>query len=113
MADFGYDVADYCAIAPVFGTLEGFDRLVEEAHARGLRIILDFVPNHSSDQHPWFQESRASRGSAKRDWYIWRDPAPDGGPPTTGCRTSAAAPGPSTRPQASTTTTPSCASSRT
>jgi alpha-glucosidase len=81
MADAGYDVADYCDIAPVFGTLAGFDRLLAEAHARGLKVILDFVPNHSSDQHPWFQESRASRDNPKRDWYIWRDPAPDGGPP--------------------------------
>jgi alpha-glucosidase len=81
MADFGYDVADYCAIAPVFGTLAAFDALLAEAHARGLRVILDFVPNHSSDAHPWFVESRSSRDNPKRDWYIWRDPAPDGGPP--------------------------------
>lgn len=81
MADFGYDVADYVGIDPVFGTLAEFDRLVAEAHARGLRVILDFVPNHSSDRHPWFADSRSSRTSAKRDWYIWRDPAPDGGPP--------------------------------
>jgi alpha-glucosidase len=81
MADFGYDVADYTGVHPLFGTLEDFDRLVQAAHARGLRVILDFVPNHSSDQHPWFLESRASRDNPKRDWYIWRDPAPDGGPP--------------------------------
>jgi alpha-glucosidase len=81
MADFGYDVADYCGIAPSFGTLASFDHLLAEAHARGLKVVLDFVPNHSSDQHPWFRESRSSRGNAKRDWYIWRDPAPDGGPP--------------------------------
>jgi alpha-glucosidase len=81
MADFGYDVADYTGIHPLFGTLEDFDRLVGAAHARGLRVILDFVPNHSSDQHPWFHESRSSKDSAKRDWYIWKDPAPDGGPP--------------------------------
>ncbi len=81
MADFGYDVADYCGIDPTFGTLADFDRLVTAAHARHLRIILDFVPNHSSDRHPWFIESRASRASGKRDWYIWRDAAPDGGPP--------------------------------
>src|SRR5438270_261875 len=73
MADFGYDVSDYCAIAPLFGSMADFDALVEEAHARDLKIILDFVPNHTSDQHPWFMESRASRTSAKRDWYIWRD----------------------------------------
>ena len=81
MADFGYDVSDYCAVAPIFGTIEDFDRLASEAHARGLRLILDFVPNHSSDQHPWFLESRSSRVSPRRDWYVWRDPAPGGGPP--------------------------------
>ncbi len=82
MADFGYDVADFTDIHPMFGTLADFDRLLAEAHARGLKVILDFVPNHSSDRHPWFQESRASRTNPKRDWYVWRDPAPDGAPPT-------------------------------
>ena len=81
MADFGYDVADYCGIHPMFGSLEDFDQLLIEAHARDLKVILDFVPNHSSDQHPWFLESRSSPDSPKRDWYIWRDAAPDGGPP--------------------------------
>jgi alpha-glucosidase len=81
MADFGYDVADYCGIDPIFGTLADFDRLIDEAHARGLRLILDFVPNHTSDQHPWFVESRACRDNPKRDWYIWRDGKPDGSPP--------------------------------
>src|SRR5256885_14109085 len=81
MKDFGYDVSDYEAIHPVFGTMADFDRLIAEAHARDLRVILDFVPNHSSDQHRWFVESRSSRAHAKRDWYIWRDPAPGGGPP--------------------------------
>ena len=81
MADFGYDVSDYTGVDPVFGGLEDFDRLVSAAHARGLRMILDYVPNHSSDRHPWFAESRSSRASPKRDWYIWRDPAPGGGPP--------------------------------
>ncbi len=81
MADFGYDVADYCGVHPLFGDLAGFDRLVAEAHRLGLKIVLDFVPNHTSDQHPWFLEARSSRTSAKRDWYIWRDPAPGGGPP--------------------------------
>ena len=81
MADFGYDVADYCGIDPRFGTLADFDALLERAHALGLKVLLDFVPNHSSDQHPWFIESRSSRENTKRDWYIWRDPAPDGGPP--------------------------------
>ena len=81
MADFGYDVADYCDIDPRFGTLADFDRLLADAHARGLRILLDLVPNHSSSEHPWFRESRASSTSAKRDWYVWRDPKPGGGPP--------------------------------
>jgi alpha-glucosidase len=81
MADFGYDVSDYTGIHPLFGTLADFDRLVAEAHRRDLKVILDYVPNHSSDQHPWFLESRASRYNPKRDWYIWRDPAPGGGPP--------------------------------
>src|SRR5215212_11925476 len=82
MADFGYDVSDYCGIDPLFGTLDDFDRLIAAAHEHGLKVILDFVPNHTSDQHPWFAESRSSRDSAKRDWYIWRDPKPDGSPPS-------------------------------
>jgi alpha-glucosidase len=81
MADFGYDVADYVGIDPVFGTLPELDALLSAAHAGGLRILLDLVANHTSDRHAWFQESRASRQSARRDWYIWRDPAPGGGPP--------------------------------
>ena len=81
MADGGYDISDYLAIDPIFGTLADFDGLLTEAHARGLKLILDFVPNHTSDQHPWFQESRSSRDNPRRDWYLWRDPAPDGGPP--------------------------------
>jgi alpha-glucosidase len=81
MADFGYDVSDYCDVDPLFGTLDDFDRLVDDAHARGLRVIVDWVPNHTSNQHPWFQESRSSRHNRRRDWYVWRDPAPDGGPP--------------------------------
>jgi len=82
MADFGYDVADYVGIDPIFGSMDDFDALVLTAHARGLKLILDLVPNHSSDQHPWFVESRSSRENPKRDWYLWRDPKPDGGPPT-------------------------------
>jgi alpha-glucosidase len=81
MADFGYDVSNYTAVDPLFGTLADFDALVAAMKRRGLRLILDYVPNHTSDRHPWFEESRASRSSPKRDWYLWRDPAPDGGPP--------------------------------
>jgi alpha-glucosidase len=81
MVDFGYDVADYCDVDPRFGTLADFDDLLTQAHRRGLKVLLDFVPNHTSDQHAWFVESRSSRESQKRDWYIWRDPAADGGPP--------------------------------
>src|SRR5262245_11186201 len=82
MADFGYDVSNYCDVDSLFGTIGDFDELLKAAHARGLKVILDFVPNHTSDDHPWFIESRRSRSNAKRGWYIWRDPAPDGGPPT-------------------------------
>ncbi len=81
MEDFGYDISDYTGIDPLFGTLADFDALVAAAHDFGLKIILDLVPNHTSDQHPWFIESRGSRDSAKRDWYIWRDPKGEGGPP--------------------------------
>jgi alpha-glucosidase len=81
MADFGYDVSNYTDIHPIFGTLDDFDALLSAAHARGLRLIIDFVPNHTSDQHPWFLESRSSRQSPKRDWYIWRDAKPDGSLP--------------------------------
>src|ERR1700682_220523 len=81
MADFGYDVTDYRDVDSRFGTLADFDDLLAQAHTRGLKVLLDFVPNHTSDLHPWFVESRSSRNNPKRDWYIWRDPAPDGGPP--------------------------------
>jgi alpha-glucosidase len=81
MADFGYDICNYTDIDPVFGTLSDFDHLLADAHARGLKVLLDYVPNHTSDQHPWFIDSRSSISSAKRNWYIWRDPAPGGGPP--------------------------------
>lgn len=81
MADFGYDVADYEDVHPDFGDLATMDRLIEEAHKRGIRIILDFVPNHSSHLNPWFIESRSSRDNPKRDWYLWRDPGPAGEPP--------------------------------
>ena len=81
MADFGYDIADYCNIDRIFGTLADFDQLLQAIHKRGLKLILDFVPNHTSDQHPWFLESRSSPDNPKRDWYLWRDPSAGGGPP--------------------------------
>ncbi|MGC4065126.1 MAG: alpha-amylase family glycosyl hydrolase [Polyangiaceae bacterium] len=81
MADFGYDVSNYTSIHPLFGTLEQMDALLLEAHRRGLKVILDFVPNHTSDEHPWFIESRSSKTSSKRDWYLWKDARPDGSPP--------------------------------
>jgi alpha-glucosidase len=81
MADFGYDVADYVDVDPLFGTLDELDSLISQAHDRGLRVLLDLVPNHTSDEHPWFVDARSSRDSRHRDWYLWRDPAPDGGPP--------------------------------
>ncbi|RAI44164.1 alpha-amylase family glycosyl hydrolase [Rhodoplanes roseus] len=82
MADFGYDISDYTGVDPIFGTMEDFDALLEAAHSHGIKVLLDLVPNHTSDRHPWFEESRTSRTNPKRDWYIWHDPAPDGGPPT-------------------------------
>jgi alpha-glucosidase len=81
MADFGYDISNYTDIDPTFGTMRDFDRLLQEVKCRGLKLILDYVPNHTSNQHPWFQESRSSKENPKRDWYLWRDPLPDGGPP--------------------------------
>ncbi len=81
MADFGYDVSDYTDIDPIFGTLAEFDALLADVHRRGMKLLLDYVPNHTSERHPWFIESRSSRASARRDWYIWRDPAPGGGAP--------------------------------
>src|SRR5229473_1526934 len=81
MADFGYDISDYTDVDPLFGMMEDFDALVGAAHANGLKVILDLVPNHTSDRHPWFIASRSSRDDEKRDWYIWREPAADGGPP--------------------------------
>jgi alpha-glucosidase len=82
MEDGGYDVSDYTDVDPMFGTLDDFDVMVARAHDLGLRVVLDFVPNHTSHRHPWFVESRSSRDAGRRDWYIWRDSAPDGGPPT-------------------------------
>ena len=81
MHDFGYDVADYVDIHPLFGAMEDFDTLLEEVHQHNLKLILDLVPNHTSTEHAWFQESRQSRNNPKADWYIWRDPKADGGPP--------------------------------
>jgi len=80
--DFGYDVANYTSVAPEYGTMADWDRLVAEAHKRHIRVLVDFVLNHTSSEHPWFKESRTSRTNPKRDWYVWHDPAPDGGPPT-------------------------------
>lgn len=81
MRDFGYDVADYCGVDPVFGTLADFDALVERAHGLGLKLIIDQVYSHSSDRHPWFQESRSSPDNSKANWYVWADAKPDGSPP--------------------------------
>ena len=77
MKDYGYDVADYCDVDPLFGDLADFDRLLTDAHAHGIKVLIDWVPNHTSDQHPWFVESRSSRDNPKADWYWWRDPDPD------------------------------------
>jgi alpha-glucosidase len=77
MADFGYDVADHCDVDPRFGTLADFDALVAAAHRRGMRVVVDWVPNHTSDRHPWFLESRSARSSPRRDWYVWRDRPPN------------------------------------
>ena len=81
MKDFGYDVADYCGVDPMFGTLSDFDGLIAEAHRLGLKVMIDLVISHSSDQHPWFLESRSSRFNPKADWYVWSDAKPDGTPP--------------------------------
>lgn len=80
--DFGYDVANYTDVAPEYGTMADWDHLVAEARKRGIRVLVDFVLNHTSDQHAWFRQSRSSRTDPRRDWYVWKDPAPDGGPPT-------------------------------
>jgi alpha-glucosidase len=81
MADFGYDVSDYCNVDPRFGTLSDFDAMLASAHRLGLKVILDYVPNHTSDRHPWFVSARSSRDSPHRDYYLWHDPAAEGGPP--------------------------------
>lgn len=82
MKDFGYDVADYCGIDPSFGTFADFDRIIEKAHALGLKVIIDQVYSHTSDEHAWFQESRQDRTNPKADWYVWADPKPCGAPPS-------------------------------
>ena len=81
MHDFGYDISDYCDVDPLFGTLEDFDRLLREAHVRGLKVMIDQVPSHCSIEHPWFVESRQDRGNPKADWFVWADAKPDGSPP--------------------------------
>ena len=90
MVDFGYDVSDHCAVDPTFGTLADFDALLRAAHERGIRVLVDYVPNHTSDQHPWFRDARSSRLSRRRDWYVWADPAPGGGVPNNWLSTFAA-----------------------
>jgi alpha-glucosidase len=80
-ADWGYDVSDFCSIDPAFGTLDDFDRLVAESARWGIRVLMDIVPNHTSDQHPWFIDSRSDRGSDRRDWYLWADGSSAGDPP--------------------------------
>jgi alpha-glucosidase len=79
--DWGYDVADYCAVQPALGSLGDVDRLISSAETLGIRVLLDLVPNHTSEQHPWFVESRSARTAARRGWYVWADPKPDGSPP--------------------------------
>ena len=79
--DNGYDISDYRDIDPMFGTLADFDRLLAQVHARGMKLVMDLVVNHTSDEHPWFEQSRSSTDNPKRDWYWWRPPAADGGPP--------------------------------
>ncbi len=120
MDDNGYDISDYTDIDPLFGTLADLDELIAELHARGMRLMMDLVVNHTSDEHPWFVESRSSRDNPKRDWYWWRDPRPGRRPPArrarsrpTGNRTSPARPGPGTSGPASTTCTSSRPSSPT
>ena len=115
--DYGYDISDYTAIDPLYGTMADFDNLVAEAKKRNIRVIMDYVINHTSDQHKWFLESRSSRDNPKRDWYIWRDgkgkqPPTKASRRTTGSRGSATRPGSGTRRRASITTTTSMCSSR-
>ena len=121
--DNGYDISDYRNVDPIFGTLEDLRELTDGLHARGMKLVMDLVVNHTSDEHPWFVESRSSKDNPKRDWYWWRPPRggvrrqlrprPRWRRRTTGVRRSPARPGSSTRPPASTTSTSSPGSSRT
>jgi alpha-glucosidase len=111
--DGGYDVIDHCDVDPDLGTLEDFDTLLAAAHARGLRVVIDFVPACTSAHHPWFTQSRCSRRSPRRNWYTWRDPKPGGGPPNNCSATGADQPGPGTHRRASTTSTPTWPTCRT
>ena len=81
MNDYGYDVADYLNVDPIFGDMSDFDTLLDKAHSLGLKVIIDQVYSHTSDQHPWFKESRSSKNSDKADWYVWHDSKPDGSKP--------------------------------
>ena len=105
--DWGYDVSDYLGVHPELGTLDDLDRLIAEAGQRGMRVLLDLVPNHTSSAHPWFVDAAGSRGAAHRDFYVWADPGPAAGRRTTGWTPPAAAPGPGTSRPASTTCTTS------
>jgi alpha-glucosidase len=103
MADFGYDIADYLDVDPLFGSIADLDRLIEAAHQRDLKVLLDLVPNHTSDQHPWFIRSRASLDNPQRDWYIWREPGPTGRRRITGFQNSVVADGSTMQRQRHTT----------
>ena len=81
MKDLGYDVSDYTGTDPVFGTMEDVDELISQVHKRNMKLVIDLVPNHTSDQHAWFKESRSSKDNSKRNWYLWKDAKPDGSPP--------------------------------
>ena len=113
MKDFGYDVSDYCDVDPSFGTLGDFDALIVRAHALGLKVMIDLVLSHTSDQHAWFAQSRADKTNPRADWYVWADPKPDGSHPTTGCRFLAASRGPGTPAACNITCIISCPNSRT
>ncbi len=109
--DWGYDVSDYRGVHPELGTLAGLDELIAEAGRRGMRVLLDLVPNHTSSAHPWFIDAASGRDASHRDYYVWADPGPDGGPPNNWLDFTGR-PGSGTSP-ASTTCTTSCLGSRT